>query len=174
MAATARAKKQCFCHQDEDSNFLWKLASEPRTHTVFRGTFWPIPRNLATWLKKTITIPPRGFPDGGDSVTASRRRNAQQKVRILELMLGQIANYRMIISTKTIVKNSTSIDSIWSAIHMHFRLEAHGHIQLPTYTSSTANVQQIFNKDLWPSERKASFAPTAVVTIASPSQGMRR
>ena len=45
---------------------------------------------------------------------------------MLDLMLGQIANYCPVISRNTIVKNSTSIDSIWSAIRMHFGFEATG------------------------------------------------
>ena len=43
-----------------------------------------------TWLKKTAKHPLRGFRD--DPTSADRRRSAQQKVKHLELMLGQIAN----------------------------------------------------------------------------------
>ena len=38
---------------------------------------------------------------------------------MLEMILGQIANYAPIISRNTIVKNSTSIDSIWQAIRLN-------------------------------------------------------
>lgn len=45
---------------------------------------------------------------------------------MLELMLGQIANYCSVIFRNTIAKNSTSMDSIWSAIRLHFGFEATG------------------------------------------------
>lgn len=53
-------------------------------------------------------------------------RTAAQKVTQLELMLGQIANYCPIISRSTIVKNSTSINSIWQAIRLHFGFQSTG------------------------------------------------
>ena len=45
---------------------------------------------------------------------------------MLELMLGQIANYCPVISRNTIVKSSTSMGSIWYAIRLHFGFEATG------------------------------------------------
>ena len=45
---------------------------------------------------------------------------------MLELMPGQIANYCPVISRNTIVKNSTSMGSIWYAIRLHFGFEATG------------------------------------------------
>ena len=63
-----------------------------------------------TWEKKTNTAPLRGFLDDAEGVP--NRRTAAQKVAHLDLMLGQIANYCPIISRNTIVKNSTSINSI--------------------------------------------------------------
>ena len=41
-------------------------------------------------------------------------------------MLGQIANFCPIISRNTIVKNSTSMNSIWQAIRLHFGFQASG------------------------------------------------
>ena len=41
-------------------------------------------------------------------------------------MLGQIANYCPVISRSTTVKNSTSIDSIWQAISLHFLVQTSG------------------------------------------------
>ena len=78
----------------------------------------------ATWLKKIKNSPLRGFTDDGSSVSEGSHRTAQQKVSILELMLGLIANYCPVISRNTIVKNSTSMGSIWSAICLHFGFEA--------------------------------------------------
>ena len=41
-------------------------------------------------------------------------------------MLGQIANYCPVISRNTIVKNSTSMSSIWQAIRLHFGFQSTG------------------------------------------------
>lgn len=41
-------------------------------------------------------------------------------------MLGQIANYCPVISRNTIVRNSTSIDSIWQAIRLHYSFQTTG------------------------------------------------
>ena len=41
-------------------------------------------------------------------------------------MFGQIANYCRVISRNTIVKNSTSMSSIWQAIRLHFGFQSTG------------------------------------------------
>ena len=41
-------------------------------------------------------------------------------------MLGQIANFCPVVARNTIVKNSTSMQSIWQAIRAHFGLQATG------------------------------------------------
>ena len=61
-----------------------------------------------------------------DTVPASSRRTAAQKVAQLELMLGQIANYCPVISRNTIVKNSTSVDNIWQSIRTHYGFQSTG------------------------------------------------
>ena len=80
--------------------------------------FAPFLVDGATWLKKTKANPLRGFTDDGSS--ANPRLTAQQKVNMLELMLGQIANYCPVISRNTIVKNSTSVDCMWASIRLHY------------------------------------------------------
>ena len=79
-----------------------------------------------TWLKKSPGSPLRGLQDDPDSVPQASRRTAQQKCTHLELMLGQIANYCPVISRNTIVKNSTSMNSIWQAIRLHFGFQSTG------------------------------------------------
>ena len=79
-----------------------------------------------TWLKKSPGSPRRGLQDDPDSVPQASRRTAQQKCTHLELMLGQIANYCPVISRNTIVKNSTSMSSIWQAIRLHFGFQSTG------------------------------------------------
>lgn len=45
---------------------------------------------------------------------------------MLELILGQIANYCPVISRNTIVKNSTSVDQIWRTIRLHYGIQTTG------------------------------------------------
>ena len=47
---------------------------------------------------------------------------------MLELMLGQIANYCPVISRNMIVKNSTCIGDIWQTIRLHFGFQTAGDI----------------------------------------------
>ena len=56
----------------------------------------------------------------------AKRKTAQQKVSLLELMLGQIANYCPVISRNTIVKNSTSLSDIWQSIRLHYGFQSSG------------------------------------------------
>ena len=79
-----------------------------------------------TWLKKSPGNPRRGLQDDPESVPQASRRTAQQKCTHLELMLGQIASYCPVISRNTIVKNSTSMSSIWQAIRLHFGFQSTG------------------------------------------------
>ena len=79
-----------------------------------------------TWEKKTANNPLRGFVDDGETVPATKRKTASQKVAQLELMLGQIANFCPVISRNTIVKQSTSIPGIWQAIRLHFGFQSSG------------------------------------------------
>ena len=79
-----------------------------------------------TWLKKTSCAPLRGFTDDNEPIPEEQRRTAAQKVTQLELMLGQIANFCPIISRNTIVKNSTSMASIWQAIRLHYGFQSTG------------------------------------------------
>lgn len=80
----------------------------------------------ATWLKKSRNNPLRGFTDDGEDVPEVQRRSAVQKVNMLDLMLGQIANFCPIISRSTIVKGSTSVEFIWHAIRLHFGFQVTG------------------------------------------------
>ena len=64
--------------------------------------------------------------DDGETVPLTRRKSARQKVNFLELMLGQIANYCPVISRNTLVKNSTSIQSVWNMIREHFGFQITG------------------------------------------------
>ena len=49
-----------------------------------------------------------------------------QKSTMLDLMLGQIANYCPVIARNTIVKNSTSLEQIWQTIRLHYGFQMSG------------------------------------------------
>ena len=78
------------------------------------------------WLKKSSTARNRGLEPDGDDVPTTRRRTAFEKNLQLELMLGQIANFCPVISRSSIVKNSTSISSVWQAIRAHYGFQSTG------------------------------------------------
>ena len=61
-----------------------------------------------------------------DIFLITRRRNAFQKNLHLDLMLGQIANFCPVISRSSIMKNSTSISSVWQAIRAHYGFQSTG------------------------------------------------
>ena len=79
-----------------------------------------------TWLKKTTTAPLRGFEDDADPMPEAQRRTAAQKATQLELLLGQVANYCPVISRNAIVRNSTSLNTIWQTIRAHFGFQSTG------------------------------------------------
>ena len=79
-----------------------------------------------TWTKKTTTAPQRGFEDDTEPIPEEQPHTAAQKVTQLDLLLGQIANYCPVISRSTIVKNSTSLTTIWQAIRAHFGFQCTG------------------------------------------------
>ena len=90
------------------------------------ANFVPFLADNFTWLKKSSTAPNRGLEPDGDDVPNTRRRTAFQKNLHLELMLGQIANFCPVISRSSIVKNSTSISSVWQAIRAHYGFQSTG------------------------------------------------
>ena len=62
-------------------------------------------------------------------VDRQARKPREQKVNMLELMLGQIlrvAIYCLVISRKTIVNTSMSIDNIWQTIRLHYGFQSTG------------------------------------------------
>ena len=109
-AAAPRAPKQ-WCLSKNDTINSYESWRRNLLYTLsLDANFTPFVSEGATWLKKTKATPQRGFRDDNTDVPVAQRRTAVQKVRSLELMLGQIANYCPIISRSTIVKNSISLD----------------------------------------------------------------
>lgn len=99
-------------------NLVYTLSLDPN--------FAPFLIEGTEWLKKSRDAPHRGFTNDGEEVPQARRRTREQKVSMLEMMLGQIANYCPVISRSTIVKNSVSLNSIWQTIRLHFGFQSTG------------------------------------------------
>ena len=124
--ASNRAPKQWTLTKEETitsfeawrQNLLYILSLDPNfAHFLLEDT---------TWQRKTSTNPTRGFTDDGEDVPVASRRTAAQKVTHLDLMLGQIANFCPVVARNTIVKNSTSMQSIWQSIRAHFGFQSTG------------------------------------------------
>ena len=75
----------------------------------------------ATW-STTKANAGRGFQNDAG---VNGRTAAQKKIQ-LELMLGMIANYAPIISRNTIIKQSTSLASVWTMIKQHYHFQSTG------------------------------------------------
>ena len=126
MAATHRAPKQWCLSKAETVNTFESWRQNLIYTLALDENFAPLLVDGVTWQKKTRTAPLRGFTDDGVDIPAARRKTAQQKVNILDLMLGQIANYCPIISRNTIVRNSTSVSQLWQTIRLHYGFESTG------------------------------------------------
>ena len=126
MASTPRAPKQWCLGKNETvtsyeswrQNLLYTLSLDSQ--------FAPFLMEGVTWEKKSKTSPLRGFTVDGEEIPENIRRTAQQKVNMLELMLGQVANYCSVISCNTIIKNCTSMAQIWQSIREHFGFQSTG------------------------------------------------
>lgn len=79
---------------------------------------------LETSWTKTSVDTNRGLKD--DSVENVFAKTAAQKKIQLELMLGMIANYAPIISRNSIIKQSTSLSSVWQMIKTHYHFQSTG------------------------------------------------
>ncbi|KAI0218195.1 hypothetical protein LSAT2_030081 [Lamellibrachia satsuma] len=124
MANTQRAPKQWCLTKTETVNSFenWR---QNLIYTLSLDTnFTQFFTTDANWGKKCASEPNKGFTD--DDVIASGGRTALQQVYMLELMLGQVANYCPVISRNTIVKNSTSLSCIWQTIRLHYGFQSTG------------------------------------------------
>jgi hypothetical protein len=88
--------------------------------------FSPLFKYGVQWVKQSRNALSRGFVDDDDNIPVERRLTGNQKVRMFELMLGQIANFCLIIARSSIVKNSTSVSQIWQTIRLHFGFQSTG------------------------------------------------
>ena len=80
----------------------------------------------ATWEKETADNPLNGFTDDANFVPAPMRLPAVRWAAQLDLLLGQIASFCPVISSSTIVSNSTSLSSIWHATRLFYGFNSTG------------------------------------------------
>ena len=126
MANAAIAPKQwCLTkHETVNSfenwrqNLIYTLSLDPN--------FAPYLVDGVQWTKKTRADQYRGFQNDPNTVDEAIRKTRAQKASMLELMLGQIANFCPVIARNTIVKSSTSVSSIWQTIRLHYGFQNTG------------------------------------------------
>ena len=126
MANATRAPKQwCLTkHETVNSfenwrqNLIYTLSLDPN--------FAPYLVDGVQWTKKTRADQYRGFQNDPNTVDEALRKTRAQKASMLELMLGQIANFCPVIARNTIVKSSTSVSSIWQTIRLHYGFQNTG------------------------------------------------
>ena len=97
-------------------NLIYVLTLDP--------LFAPFLADGTTWQRKTAGNRNRGLQDDVAPVPAEYRRTAVEKNASLDVMLGQIANACPVIARIAIVKQSTSVNSIWEQIRLHFGFES--------------------------------------------------
>ena len=111
MAATAQKQWTLSEHESSTTLEAWKANL---IHTLAtEEAFSPFLEPNATWKKKTKKTPLRGFTGP----------NASAKTTILELMLLRISGFAPVLSRQTVVKNSTSLGSIWKALQLYYGVE---------------------------------------------------
>ena len=126
MADSHRAPKQWVLTKNETVNSFESWRQNLQYTLALDPNFAPFLVEGSTWKEKNRTNPLRGFTDDADTVPEPQRKTAQQKVALLDLMLGQIANFCPVISRNSIIKSSTSIDNIWQIIRLHFGFHTSG------------------------------------------------
>ena len=92
MAQSNRAPKQWCLTKIETVNTFENWKQNLQYSLSLDGNFAPYLVEGTQWLKKSRSTPYRGFQDDPETVPAAPRRSKSQKVNMLELMLGQIAN----------------------------------------------------------------------------------
>lgn len=113
-------------HEERTHYNIRSLEAESQYSLSQGANFAPFLADNFSRLKKSSTSPQRGLTSDGEDVPTSRQCTANQKNVHLELMLGQIGNFSPAISRNTIVKNSSSVKSIWQAIRAHYGFQSTG------------------------------------------------
>ena len=124
--ASARAPKQWCLTKHETINSFENWKQNLQYTLSLDPNFAPFLVDGVSWQIKNRQTPLRGFTSDGEEVTEAKRLTAHQKVALLDLMLGQVANFCPIISRNAIIKNSTSMNQIWQTIRTHYGFQSTG------------------------------------------------
>ena len=114
----------------------------------------------SSWNKfsKKETNKYRGLLDDTDATEPdkNKQKNRAAKLADLELMLEMVANWAPIISRQSIIKHSTSLESIWQAIRAHYGIQTISSTSLRS-NSSMAKDTRIYISALWHSLKTTSL-----------------
>ena len=106
MATSTRAPKQWCLTRDETLSSFQAWKQNLLYILSLDLNFKPFLEPGVTWTKKTSANPTRGLTSDGNDIQKRQRRTANEKAADLHLMLGQIANFCLIIARNTFEKNS--------------------------------------------------------------------
>ena len=122
--ASNRAPKQWFLTTKETLN-TYKNWKENLVYTLtLDPSFAPYLRPGVTWLKQSAATPNRGFTD--DATGVANGKTKEEKCTTLNLMLGQIANWTLVIARNEIIERSVSLNDIWNKIRAHYNFHSSG------------------------------------------------
>ena len=122
--ALPRAPKQWLLTKVETVNSFESWRQNVQYVLSLDPNFAPFFVSDATWEKKTKPNATRGFIDDTAPIPTESRKTAAPKVTLLELMLGQIANFCPVIFRNTIICSSASVDSIWLLIRAYYGFQS--------------------------------------------------
>ena len=112
MANQVRAPKQWCLGKNETINSFENWKQNILYTLSLDQNFAPFLVGNVQWQKKSKASPSRDFTNDGEDIPERIRKTKEQKSNLLDLLLGQIANYCPLISRNTIVRNSTSIEQV--------------------------------------------------------------
>lgn len=126
MANQVRAPKQWCLGKNETINSFENWKQNILYTLSLDQNFAPFLVGNVQWQKKSKASPSRDFTNDGEDIPERIRKTKEQKSNLLDLLLGQIANYCPLISRNTIVRNSTSIEQVWQTIRLHYGFQTTG------------------------------------------------
>ena len=126
MANQVRAPKQWCLGKNETINSFENWKQNILYTLSLDQNFAPFLVGNVQWQKKSKASPSRDFTNDGEDIPERIRKTKEQKSSLLDLLLGQIANYSPLISRNTVIRYSTSIEQVWQNISSHYGFQTTG------------------------------------------------